>query len=270
MLTEDEFARFLHSKAYDVISNGNFRKHLMQCRDRGDVWALQMTANQARVNQECKAVQSLVSGMLNSPDNSWALICKDVMSSAQPPTKVLAGYTTCFFTGEKMDCCIDLTKNGKKSKEVHVHLRFWHFFIFLWFVAKLEYIVRACTKCWLEKSREPGEPNYTHLCERFVEDNREFTRNMYLVFLKSLDYVKKTVQLYKEEFQIQPVLKPDVWQDYPQNNDSNSARLGAPPYPPFSDENVLSRGDCQIDEEISGAILAGGGGDALAAQHSGV
>lgn len=242
MLTEEEFARFLHSKAYDVISNGNFRKHLMQCRDRGDVWAVQMTANQARVNQECRTVQSLVGGMLGTSDDSWALICKDVMSSAQPPTKVLAGYTTCFFTGERLDCCIDLTKNGKKSKEVHVHLRYWHFFIFLWFIAKLEYIIRACTKCWLERARDGEEQNYTYLCERFVEENREFTRNMYQVFLKAVDYVTQTVQLYKEEFQIQPVLKPD---SFPcrSRDDQAVARVGQAGPPPLPEQAVLSGGN---------------------------
>lgn len=211
MLDEEEFARFLHSKAYDVISNGNFRKHLMHCRDRGDVWAVQMTSNQAKVNQECRVVQGLIGGMLGTSDDSWAHVCKDVMSSAQPPTKVLAGYTTCFFTGEKLDCCIDLTRNGKKGREVHVHLRFWHFFIFLWFIAKIEYIIRACTKCWLErlKCEKDEMENYTEMCEQFVEQNRDFTRSMYLVFVKALDYVSNTVQLYKEEFQIQPVLKHD-------------------------------------------------------------
>lgn len=209
MISESEFFNFFNSKAYDVISNGNFRKHLMICRDRGDLWATSMSSDQTKVYQECKNVFHLLSFSTTS-NEFWISVCKDVMSSAQPPTKVIMGHSVCAFSKENLDCFLDLTKNNKKEKIIHVHLRFYHFFLFLWFVAKLEYITRACTKHWLESSCNKfhqNEKNYTYLCELFSDEKKDFTAALYRAFTKALNYVVKTIELYNEEFQVVPVLK---------------------------------------------------------------
>jgi hypothetical protein len=140
----EDFTGFALCKAYDVISDGAFRKHLVTCRDRGDAWAVKMHNEQGKIGHMCRDVLNSINHLYDVPHNrEWARICKDVLGSAQPPIKVFTGPSVCSITGDRLECSLDLTKNGKNAKETKVHLKFWHFFIFLWYVSKAEYIIRC-------------------------------------------------------------------------------------------------------------------------------
>lgn len=210
----EEFVGFMLSKAYDVLSEGHFKKHLIQCRDRGDAWAVRMHAQQTRIAQRCRKIQTRIGGMHDTPQQAeWAGVCRDVMASAQPPIRVFTGYSRCSLTGEALDYSIDLTRAGKNSKGVYVHLRFWHFFVFLWFTAKIEYIIRSCTKQWMEALQDPQahpEPrkDFTALCERFRAENEPLIQQMGALFQRAHDFVTASVDLYQAQFDVQPVLRP--------------------------------------------------------------
>lgn len=207
----EDFVGFMLSKAYDVLSEGHFKKHLIQCRDRGDAWAVRMHAQQTRIAQRCRKIQTRISSMHDTPQQAeWAGICRDVMASAQPPIRVFTGFSRCSLTGEALDYSIDLTRAGKNSKGVYVHLRFWHFFIFLWFTAKIEYIIRSCTKQWMEALQDPqaSPKDFTGLCERFRGENEPLIQQMGALFQRAHDFVSVSVDLYQAQFDVQPVLRP--------------------------------------------------------------
>jgi hypothetical protein len=207
----DDFVGFMLSKAYDVLSEGHFKKHLIQCRDRGDAWAVRMHAQQTRIAQRCRKIQTRIGGMHETPQQTeWAAICRDVMASAQPPIRVFTGFSRCSLTGEALDYSIDLTRAGKNSRGVYVHLRFWHFFVFLWFTAKIEYIIRSCTKQWMEALQAPqrADKDFTALCERFRADNEQLIEQMSALFHRAHDFVCASVDLYEAQFDVQPVLRP--------------------------------------------------------------
>ena len=203
MASLEDFTAFLQSKAYDVLSDGAFKKHLVHSRDGGEAWAIQMHTRQARVTAECRVVQAQALGA----GGKLASVCKDVMASAQPPVKVFTGYSKCSLTGEHTDYSIDLTRNSKGAPECHVHPRFWHFFVMLWFVAKVEYVARACTKQWAEQHRGEDK-DYTRLCKLFEAENAGLAAQLHGVFVKSVSYVSRSVELYREESEVQPVLQP--------------------------------------------------------------
>lgn len=207
---QDDFVGFMLSKAYDVLSEGHFKKHLIQCRDRGDTWAVRMHAQQTRIAQACRRIQSRITAMHETPQQAeWAGICRDVMASAQPPIRVFTGFSKCSITGESLDYSIDLTRAGKNSKGVYVHLRFWHFFVFLWFTAKIEYIIRSCTKQWLEALQDQSQrKDFTALCERFRTENEPLVQQMASLFRRASDFVSTSVDVYQAQFDVQPVLRP--------------------------------------------------------------
>jgi len=211
---QDDFVGFMLSKTYDVLSEGHFKKHLIQCRDRGDAWAVRMHAQQTRIAQRCRKIQTRIAGMQDTPQQAeWAGICRDVMASAQPPIRVFTGFSRCSLTGEALDYSIDLTRAGKNSKGVYVHLRFWHFFIFLWFTAKIEYIIRSCTKQWMEalpdtQGQSDQRRDFTAICERFRSENDLLIQRMSSLFQRAYDFVVTSVDLYQAQFDVQPVLRP--------------------------------------------------------------
>jgi len=204
----DEFTAYMQIKAFDVISSGQFRRHLSKSRENGDKWAIQMYNKQNCVQTRLKDITALV-GQLDSPSCSGIQkICKDVMSSAQPPIKVCTGMNLCSLTGANAEHCIDLTKVGKASKEVFVHPRFWHFFILLWFCSKLEYVIRACTKQWLDSQKKQEGQNYTDLCELYSEQNAKLIKDLHSLLIKGMGYVSNTLNACKNNDASRPILVP--------------------------------------------------------------
>lgn len=209
MVTVDDFHAYAQIKAFDVISQGNFKRHLSSSRDNGDKWAVLMYNRHNVVQTKVREVFTLV-GQLTTPNSQLIQrICKDVMSCAQPPIKVLTGSNICCLTQTHTEHCIDLTRMGKNSKEVLVHTRFWHFFVFLWFCAKLEYVIRACTKQWLETQPfKPTPRTYTELCEEYSVQNVCFNEKLFRLFLKGMDYISLSLSIFRDKYALLPVLTP--------------------------------------------------------------
>jgi hypothetical protein len=90
---------------------------------------------------------------------------------------------------------------------VFVHPRFWHFFVLLWYCAKLEYVIRACTKQWLEARRIRPEPDkYTEICEDYSLHNAEFNEKLFRLLERGLEYTTLSLSLYRDKYALQPVL----------------------------------------------------------------
>ena len=206
-MSEEEFCSYVKSKAYDVISTGQFKRHLLTSRDKGDNWALQCCAGVSKVQAKTKQLTSCIAALSGKDTALLHGICRDVMNSAQPPVKISGGISTCLLTGEKVQHCLDLTRPGKKNTEVCVHPRFWYFFIFLWFCAKIEYIVRSHTKQWLQSvAGGADDRNFTALCERFTEDNHAYCKLLHRLFTMAHEYVSTSLQMYAKHQQPRPVL----------------------------------------------------------------
>jgi hypothetical protein len=213
MLSSEDFHAYAQAKAFDVISSGHFKRHLGTCRENGDRWAVVMYNRQNKVALRVREVFSLVAQLTTPQSQQIQRICKDVMSCAQPPIKVLTGESVCCLTGVSVEHCIDLTRVGKNSTEVYVHPRFWHFFVFLWLCAKLEYVVRACTKQWLEtRGVKPVPKNYTTLCEEYAVQNLGFNERLFQLLERALEYTTMSLTLYRDKYALQPVLNaPDEY-----------------------------------------------------------
>ncbi len=209
MLSFEDFFSYTQAKAFDVISSGHFKRHLGACRENGDQWAVVMYNRQNKVASRLREVFSLV-GQLTTPRSQHIQrVCRDVMSCAQPPIRVLTGENVCSLTGARVEHCIDLTRAGKNQAEVFVHPRFWRFFVLLWFCSKLEYVIRACTKQWLEsRGVRPAPDTYTTICEDFSEQTMEFHERLFRLLERALAYTTASLALYRDKYALQPVLSP--------------------------------------------------------------
>lgn len=210
MLTIEDFMAYAQCKAFDVISSGHFKRHLGTCRENGDKWAIVMYNRQNKVAAKVREVFTLVNQLTTPRGRHIQQVCKDVMSCAQPPIKVVTGENTCFLTGVRSEHCIDLTRMGKNAKEVFVHTRFWHFLVLLWFSAKLEYVIRACTKQWLESQGIIPEPhNFTTTCEEYMQQNAEFNERMFHLLERALEYTSLSLTVYRDKYALRPILREE-------------------------------------------------------------
>ena len=221
LVDESSFVGFILAKSYDVLSDCSFKRHLIQSRDRGDAWAVGMHAQLTRITAACKRVQTLIIAMQDTPQHrDWAMICRDVMASASPPVKVFTGRTQCHLTAAGLDHSLDLSKAGKNAKDIRVHLRFFYFFLYIWLISKIEYVIRSSVKSWLEPesaqdnapspadSDIPANRDITGLCERFRVENEALIGSFARLFVRAYAYVTASIDLYKQEFDIAPVLRP--------------------------------------------------------------
>lgn len=234
-----QFVSYFLSRAYDVISDSTFKKHLINCRDKGDAWAVRMHFDMTAMCQSCRKVQTRISNMHGTIQHAqWASICKEIMSSASPPTRVYAGHSVCSLTGETLDYSIDLSRPGKNGKTTHVHLKYWYFFLFLWFISKIEYVIRSLTKQWLEslgsqqtkpeqvksevkpEAKPETHRDYTVLCERFRSENEHLMEQLGQLYRKAQRFVEATIDLYESQFDVQPVLNPP--EDFFLNNEPHA------------------------------------------------
>ena len=209
MLGVEDFHAYAQIKAFDVISAGHFKRHLSVSRDNGDKWAVQMYSRHNMVQGKVRDIFNLVAQLTTPNSQTIQKICKDVMSCAQPPVKVLTGANVCCLTQINTEHCIDLTRAGKNSRDVFVHTRFWHFFVLLWFCAKLEYVIRACTKQWLDNQAMKQVPsNYTRLCEEYTMQNMDLNEKLFQLFMKGIDYITLSLATYRDKYALAPMLTP--------------------------------------------------------------
>ena len=176
-----------------MIGQGTFRKHLCKCKEAGDPWAVEMNAGVTKVHQAVRGVQARVAHIPKPRNALLQQLCRDVMVGAQPPIRMYAGYTTCCLSGVSCNICIDLTRPAKNAQHVHIHARFSHFFLMLWYCSKLEYVVRSCAKAWLERQDLREEANFREMCEAFTAETREYSASLHQVFARSLAHIHGTL-----------------------------------------------------------------------------
>ena len=73
----EAFRDFVLLKAYDVVSGGQFRKHVSASKERGDAWACAM---QAHHNATSDAVKELLASLLSMKDDHF----RDLQVLAHP------------------------------------------------------------------------------------------------------------------------------------------------------------------------------------------
>lgn len=194
-LTYGMFKNYFLAKAFDVVGNGSYRKHLAQCKEVGDPWAVEMS-NSVQVVQS--QIRELVMSVQAMPQTSNKLneICKDVMMSAQPPIKLHPGCIKCCITGRMCLRCLDLSKTHKGNANVYVDARFCFFFMLIWFCNKLEYIVRSITRNWLDMQN--SDESFQELCCKIQVEMQGQMAQMHKLFCMAHRHVLETLQKYSQ------------------------------------------------------------------------
>lgn len=89
----------------------------------------------------------------------------------------------------------------KNMGEIVVHPRFTHFLLMLWFICKLDHVLRNYTRCWLEaevaaekkNSAKGQETNVHHLCEKFA-GQEELFKSLCSVFNHGFRHIRTSLQ----------------------------------------------------------------------------
>jgi hypothetical protein len=189
----EEFKDYVHCKAFDVISgDGSYRRYLYQCVENHDDWAIRMHESVARVTSFVREFQSLIERVrqLRTP---LAKVCTEVVTAMHAPTRVVPKLSVCIITGAHCTDCIDVSRATKSESPVLVHPRFHYFFLMLYYVHRLEHVIRSFSKSWLDQ--QESELTMAELTNKFVQQN-ELIKQMHKVLMEGHKHVVDSIYFY--------------------------------------------------------------------------
>lgn len=80
-----------------------------------------------------------------------------------------------------------------------VHPRFSHFFLMLWFVCKIDHVVRNCSRCWVDSTLSSGQGSTVAQMCREYESQASLFQRTHAVFVHGLSHVTLSLSRYIQE-----------------------------------------------------------------------
>jgi hypothetical protein len=168
------FEGYFLYKAFDLISDGAYKKLVVRNKEAGDPDATALYAKVQSVTSQIKAVQNQVNALHEYGKQRLQTVCQEVVAHSAPPCNLRTCWNTCSISGTRSRECLDLTRVGKSPVVVMVHRKFAHFALMLWVVTKFEHLCKVYTRHWLS-ALEAGPLAQTavqRLCRDFEQHAR--------------------------------------------------------------------------------------------------
>jgi hypothetical protein len=194
-----DFESYVSYKAFDLLSEGGFKKLVVHSRENSEPWAVQVYTGMQTVTSRLKQVAMLVNTLSDYGKKRLHAVCSEVVSSTTPPCKQKLGWSVCLITGIRSDRCLDLTRPGKSEGLVVISAKFSHFVIMLWFVTKLEHVCKTVAKAWLAAQSNTYQKNATvhEICEAFAADTAQM-KALYDAFQYAMLHVVNSIEQYRQ------------------------------------------------------------------------
>ena len=192
----NHFKEFLLTRAYDIITEGRFKKYFIKSKEASDKWALSTQQSISRVQNSIKDALGSINNVTDLPGHSIKRICDMVVGMQLPLTDANTESGTCAITGMKSHNCINICPKVRGAEKVLINGNLKHFFGCVWFLSKLDYVIRNYTRCWIED--RDGTENIQALCQEF-EKRDEFLTAMFKVFEHSVSHIKTSITQYEND-----------------------------------------------------------------------
>lgn len=111
----EDFRNFVCVRAFDIISEGRYKKYLGQCKEAGDLWAIKVSDSVNQVFLSIKHVNAAIEGLQFVQCSMLASVCREVMGSTSPPVRVKEGIGVCVISGVEAENCVDLGKSARTA-----------------------------------------------------------------------------------------------------------------------------------------------------------
>jgi hypothetical protein len=190
------------------------------------MWAVSMQTSVTAVTAKIKAVVAVIKTTEEFTVKNLRIICNEVSTSQLPPSAACVEAGTCIITQVCFSCicfysseymvniflptlpqstssgCINLSGNSKSNSvatahpKLLIHPSLFHFFTMVWYVQKIEYIIRNYTRWWLEQ-QDGKNVNIEQLCIEFSRDDALFS-SMHAIFNHAVSHVTKSIEAYQD------------------------------------------------------------------------
>lgn len=189
--TRAEFEDYLLCKAYDVISgDASYKRYVFQCAENEEPWAVRLHASVSRVTGVVRELHALVE-RVRGMASPLARVCTEVVTSMHAPVRVVSGLSACCLTDTQSKGCVDVSRATKTDSPVTVHPKFHYFVLMLYYVHRLEHVIRSMTKSWL--AQQPPDLAIADLTRSFAAQ-RDLIAQMHAAFVAGHAHVTASLQ----------------------------------------------------------------------------
>jgi hypothetical protein len=109
-----------------------------------------------------------------------------------------AGLNTVISHGGSCETTIDDKPDNRGEFDTIVHPKFSHFFVMLWYVGKIDHVIRNYTRCWLENNRYDNElqtKSIQCICNDF-SIQYELIEHMFTLFCHGYKHIITSINDY--------------------------------------------------------------------------
>ena len=195
----EDFEAFCLYRAFDMISEGSYRRLIVNARENSEPWAIQSYTGMQNVSSHSKRILSMVNTLSEYGKTRLHAVCTEVIGNSTPPCKAKLGWGVCLVTGVRSDRCLDLTRQGKSEGLVVVSAKFSHFLIMLWLIAKLEHACKTLAKTWLSSKGEEYEKENTihQICTDFSKETLKI-KALHAAYNHACSHVVNSIVQYRK------------------------------------------------------------------------
>jgi hypothetical protein len=203
---------FLTLRAYDIISNGQYKKHVVQNKENCENWAINLYADYQKTLLCLRNVTQIQTQLRSSGYDRLATLCNIVSECNEYPFTHNDTWSVCYLTGVRCKHSLQIkrtqlmftsTKRARLSTSmqmstmhpnraddtIDIHSKYRQFLVSYWLLTRFDTVIKVMVRQWMNQPEQYESSDYNFLCRNFCNDV-EFQENIEKVFFHSWEHVQ--------------------------------------------------------------------------------
>lgn len=187
-----DIRNFFLLRAYDVVSQGAYRRYLLREKDLQEMWAINMHQSFSRINAEIKQVLKYICISKTRGKLNVSTLLQKISLSADAPELSINEVCRCHLTSVVIFSGVKITGKSDVVPSIVVHRRFEKFCWSFWFLAKVESVLKLIIK---ENYAKTDDVSVTDMIQRIFKDDSLVIRDLTEYCFDALQYVHNSIKI---------------------------------------------------------------------------
>ena len=187
-----DIRNFFLLRAYDVVSQGAYRRYLHREKDLQELWAINMHQSFTRINLEIKQILKYIGLSKTRGKLNVSTLLQKISTSVDAPELCVNEVCRCYLTSVVIFSGIKIVGKSDMVPCIIVHRRFEKFCWCFWFLAKVESILKMVTK---ENYTKTPEVTISETIQQIYKDDSLVIRDLTEHCFDALQYVHNSLKI---------------------------------------------------------------------------
>lgn len=187
-----DIRNFFLLRAYDVVSQGAYRRYLLREKDLQEKWAINMHQSFSRISTEIKQILKYISISKTRGKLNVSTLLQKISVSTDAPELCINEVCRCYLTSVVIFTGVKISGKSDMAPNIVVHRRFEKFCWCFWFLAKVDSVLKLIIK---ENYTKPENISVTDLIQRIFQDDSLVIQNLTEYCFNALQYVHNSLKV---------------------------------------------------------------------------